>query len=137
MLYYSSRSEKETCTAAQAIVKGLASDGGLFIPSEIPAVSEDFIRELLSLDYKGRAVRILSLYLDEFTEEELRTMAGEAYGHDFNAEGKNAPVRIIDDTTAVMELYHGPTCAFKDMALQIMPRLLVSSLRKTGEQREV
>lgn len=137
MLYYSSRSEKETCSAAQAIVKGLASDGGLFMPAEIPSVSQDFIQELLSLEYKERAVRILSLYLDEFTADELRNMAGEAYGPTFNEMGKNAPVRVLDDNTAVMELYHGPTCAFKDMALQIMPRLLVSSLRKTGEEREV
>ena len=137
MRYYSSRSKNESCTAAQAIVKGLASDGGLFIPAEIPAVDAEFIRALLPMNYKERAVEILSLYLDEFSREELSAMAEAAYGESFNAEGKNAPVRILNENTAVMELYHGPTCAFKDMALQIMPRLLVSSLRKTGEKREV
>lgn len=136
MKYVSTREGKTGVTASQAIVQGLAPDGGLFVPTEIPSVNEDFIREMCALDYRARAVKILGLFLEEFPEEELAAIAAASYGNNFDAPAI-APLQELDDRTAVLELWHGPTSAFKDMALQIMPRLLTASLRKNGEERTV
>jgi len=137
MKYCSTRDGAGRVTASQAIVQGLAPDGGLFVPESLPRLGADALRELGSLDYHGRALRILKAFLDEFTESELRTYVEAAYGGQFNAGGAPAPLRVLEEGTAVLELFHGPTCAFKDMALQLMPRLLVASLRKCGENKQV
>ncbi len=121
-------------SASQAIVQGLAPDGGLYVPTEIPRIDADFLRALCGMDYKSRAVEVLGLFLDEFSRDELIALTDASYGENFDAP-EIAPLRVLDRDTAVLELWHGPTCAFKDMALQIMPRLLVSSLRKNGEER--
>ncbi len=136
MKYVSTREGKNGITASQAIIRGLAPDGGLYVPTEIPRVDEGFLRELCDLDYRARAVKILGLFLEEFSEDELRTITAAAYGGNFD-DAAVAPLRELDEKTAVLELWHGPTSAFKDMALQIMPRLLVSSLGKNGEHRTV
>ena len=136
MKYFSTRNEKLRVSAAEAIATGLAPDGGLFVPESIPTVSGEELRALLSMDYRARAVNIMSRFLDEFTAEELRGIVDAAYGDNFD-DPAVAPLRKLDDTTAYLELWHGPTCAFKDMALQILPLLLTASLRKTGENRGV
>ena len=136
MKYYSTRDKSKTVTAAQAIAQGLASDGGLFLPESIPSVSIDDISEMCSMDYRSRAVYIMAKYLDEFSEQELKGFVSEAYADNYDDE-KIAPTRFLDDNTGVLELFHGPTCAFKDMALQMLPRLLTASLKKLGEKREV
>jgi len=137
MKYFSSRDASKKVTASQAMVAGLAPDGGLFVPETLPQVDAELLRTLCTEDYVSRAVRIMGLYLDEFSVDELRGHAAAAYGPSFNTDGLNAPLRTLDDKTGILELFHGPTCAFKDMALQIMPRLLVSSLRKCGEEKQV
>ncbi len=120
MNYISTRGCSEKKTAAQVIKQGLAEDGGLFVPESIPTVSSDFIKKLASEDYAHR--------------DELLASASEAYKE--TSFGKYAaPVKSLDGTHKVLELWHGPTCAFKDMALQIMPRLLSVALKKTGENR--
>ena len=134
MKYISTREGKTKISASQAIIRGLAPDGGLYVPETIPKVDMSFIRSLAKMDYRGRAVKILGLYLEEFSEDELREIVNASYGDNFDCP-EAAKLRMIDPLTGCLELWHGPTCAFKDMALQIMPRLLVASLRKNGEQR--
>lgn len=116
-----------------AIKKGIAPDGGLYMPETIPTISEDMLRELCNLSYSERAAKIMSLFLTDYTYEELLSDCKEAYGDNF--DGYAAPVVSVGDRARVLELWHGPTCAFKDMALQIMPRLLSRALVKTGEER--
>ncbi len=136
MKYYSTRDKGNVVTAAQAIVQGLASDGGLFVPVSIPSVTAAELEKLLKLDYRERAVSIMGKYLEEFSEDELRGFVREAYAENYDC-AEIAPTRFLNDNTAVLELWHGPTCAFKDMALQMLPRLLTASLKKTGETRKV
>jgi len=136
MKYYSTRDKSNIVTAAQAIVQGLASDGGLFVPLTIPTVPVSEIEKLLKMDYRERAVTIMSKYLGEFSETELRGFVRDAYADNYDS-AEIAPTRFLNDNTAVLELWHGPTCAFKDMALQMLPRLLTASLKKTGETRKV
>ena len=136
MKYVSTREGKTGVTASQAIVRGLAPDGGLFVPDVIPQIDGTFLRELCQMDYRARAVAILRLFLEEFAGEELESIAAASYAGNFD-HAAVAPLRCLDGSTAVLELWHGPTSAFKDMALQIMPRLLTASLRKNGEERTV
>ena len=136
MRYVSTREGRTAVTASQAIIRGIAPDGGLYVPEIIPTVGEDFIRSLCRMDYRARAVAVLGLYLDEFSKEELQDIAAASYGDNFD-DPAVAPLHALDGDTACLELWHGPTSAFKDMALQIMPRLLTASLRKNGEQRTV
>lgn len=136
MNYFSTRSGANASpkTSAQAIKQGLAQDGGLFMPESIPQIDMDFIKSLCGLSYHERAAKILSLFLTDYTYEELLDCADKAYNYTF--DGFAAPVSmLIGDDLRVLELWHGPTCAFKDMALQIMPRLLSLALKKTEEKR--
>ena len=134
MRYVSTRQASEAVSASQAIIRGIAPDGGLYVPESIPAVDTAFLRALCDMDYRDRAAAVLGLYLEEFTAEELRAITAVGYGDNFD-DPHAAPLHQLDGDTAVLELWHGPTCAFKDMALQVMPRLLTASLRKNGEQR--
>ncbi len=137
MNYYSTRDteRKQAKTSAEVIKQGIADDGGLFMPESIPSISLDYIKELCSKPYTERAAEILSLYLTDYTKEELLSAAAASYS-DEKFPGGAAPVSALGDTLRVLELWHGPTCAFKDMALQIMPRLLSMALGKTGEKRQ-
>jgi len=136
MKYYSTRNKNNAVSAAAAIVQGLASDGGLFVPESIPTVTLTEIGELCKADYRERAVAIMGKYLEEFTQDELRGFVREAYADNYDC-AEIAPTRFVNKYTAVLELWHGPTCAFKDMALQMLPRLLTASLQKLGETRKV
>lgn len=121
-------------SSAFAIKQGLAPDGGLYVPEYIPTVGEDFVTSLLGLSYPEKAAEILSLFLDDFSKEELLEYSKAAYiNNTFPAEV--APLSEVTDKISVLELWHGPTAAFKDFALSIMPRLLTASLRKLGESR--
>ena len=136
MKYISTRgASSEGVTSAYAIKSGIASDGGLFMPSEIPAITQEEIKELLPLSYPERAARVLGKFLTDYTADELIEDAEGAY-KDTSFVPSPAPVRQFNDKTHILELWHGPTCAFKDMALQIMPRLFVRALRKCGEKRD-
>ena len=136
MKYQSTRGYDEEISSAEAIVRGIAKDGGLFIPEEMPRVTKDFIRALASLPYIERAQRVLSLFLTDFTGRELEDCVKAAYGgNKFDTE-KIAPTVSLDANTAVLELWHGPTAAFKDMALQLLPRLLTTAQNKIGETKD-
>lgn len=135
-MYNSTRDKSCRVSAAHAIVHGLAPDGGLFVPEELPKLSLAQIEALSKTDYRGRAEELLSLFLDEFDRAEIKRIVSAAYGDNFD-DAAVAPLHIIDGKTAVLELWHGPTCAFKDMALQILPHLLTASLKKCGETKKV
>ncbi len=135
MKYQSTRNTGLSLSAAEAIMQGLSHDGGLFVPESLPVLTEEMIGKLAALPYAERAAVIMKLYLDDFSEAELRTFTQRAYGN-FDAAGA-APVRRLDPETSFMELWHGPTCAFKDIALQILPYLLTASMKKTGEPKKV
>ena len=124
-------------TASQAILRGLAPDGGLYVPAMFPPVTPKQIASLAGMSYQQRAVAILKLYLEDFSLPELENAVSQAYAPDKFDDPAIAPVRRLDDNTAVMELFHGPTLAFKDMALQLLPHLTTLSARKNGEEREV
>ena len=119
---------------AFAIKQGLAPDGGLYVPEYIPTVDKDFISSLIELSYPEKAEKILSLFLDDFSSEELLEYANAAYANG-NFPAEVAPLTSLSNDLSVLELWHGPTAAFKDFALCIMPHLLTASLRKLGETR--
>ncbi|OGO92345.1 MAG: threonine synthase [Clostridiales bacterium GWF2_38_85] len=117
-------------SSAEVIIKGIADDGGLFVPTEIPKIDNDFITSLCKMDYPHRAAEILKLYLTDFSYDELLKACTESYASEkFGTEP--ASVKKVGDNN-ILELWHGPTKAFKDMALQLLPRLLSLSLGKTG-----
>ena len=133
MKYYSTRDSKQTkFDSAQVIKQGLANDGGLFVPDEIPSITEEEINKLCGMSYPERAAYILSKFLTDYTYEELLSDCEGAYAKESFPEGA-APLKKVTDNIFSLELWHGPTAAFKDMALQIMPRLLSRALVKTGE----
>lgn len=136
MKYFSTRNSEYKVSAAEAIVRGLAPDGGLFVPESIPLMDAEEISSLCKMDYRGRAAHIIAKYMEEFDPKEIEGFVTAAYGENFDNE-QIAPLHFLNDDTAVLELWHGPTCAFKDMALQILPHLLTASLKKCGEERTV
>ena len=112
----------ETVTGAKAIVQGLSANGGLFVPEKFPSVSKAELEEMLGMSYPERATKILMKYLDEYDEEGLLAACEAAYA---KFEGTDpAPVVRLDEGVYILELFHGPTCAFKDMALTVLPYLL-------------
>ncbi len=121
-------------TAAEVIKQGLANDGGLFVPESIPALTKREIEAMCAMDYPTRAATVLGKFLTDYTAEELLADCKAAYAPT-SFVGGAAPLHKLNDSLHVMELWHGPTAAFKDMALQIMPRLLSRALVKTGEER--
>lgn len=136
-MYLSTRGQVEQLTAAQAIAQGIAPDGGLFVPETIPCVDETFIAGLSSLSYEERAVAILQLFLTDYTDAELKSCVVGAYGGGKFSSPAVAPVVKVGEGMFALELWHGPTSAFKDMALQLLPRLLSCALRKIGEQAQI
>lgn len=135
MFYTGTRSHStHTVSAAEAIKEGLSPDGGLYMPTELPVLTLAEIGVLLTKSYASRAAYILGKYLSDYSTEELREDCSGAYS-EAKFPGGAAPVRRLNDETYILELWHGPTAAFKDMALQIMPRLLSRALVKTGEKR--
>lgn len=134
MKYVSTRGQSDSVTAAEAILRGIAPDGGLYCPESIPAIGADFIAKLCNMDYNRRAAAVLSLFMEDFSEEQLLTEATAAYST-FDEYGV-APLAKLGDQCSIMELWHGPTCAFKDVALQMLPRLLRMSKEQLGVDEE-
>ncbi len=136
MQYVSTRNAALKISAAEAIARGLSPDGGLFVPETLPKVSADMLRSLGCMDYPQRAAAIMGLFLEDYSAEELKEYTEAAYSAE-RFGSQPAPLHQVDDATAYLELWHGPTCAFKDMALQVMPHLLRAALVKTGEKKQV
>lgn len=136
MKYKSTRGEGTEINSAEAIIRGLAADGGLFVPDSLPKIDNDFIKNLIPLSYEQRAYSILKLFLTDYTDEEIENCVQKAYGNNKFDDKKRAPVTVFDDC-GVLELWHGPTSAFKDMALQLLPQLMSTALAKTGEKDDI
>ena len=133
MKYISTRGGIETLSSAQAIKKGIADNGGLFVPDHIPLLTDSLFDRLTKMTYAERAAEILSLFLTDYDKNALLVDCEKAYA---SFEGDQpAPTVKFGEGKYMLELFHGPTCAFKDMALQIMPRLLSRALKMTGERR--
>ncbi len=137
MFYTSTRDNSVRVTASKAITDGISPDGGLYIPVEIPKLSADEIKALCSADYKERAKKVLGLYLTDFTKEELDYCVEGAYKEGKFSAPEVAPVVKLHDNVSILELFKGPTCAFKDMALQILPYLLTVSAKKNLKDKEI
>ncbi|MCI9262993.1 MAG: threonine synthase [Oscillospiraceae bacterium] len=135
MYYVSTRDRLQKATVSGAIAYGLAPDGGLYTPEAIPSLAGNALESLKNMTYQQRAVYIMNMYLDGYSSSELTGFCAKAYGGGKFDDPAVAPVRTLDRNTHVLELWHGPTCAFKDMALQMLPHLLTSALRKEGETK--
>ena len=135
MKYYSTRDKNVSLSAAEAVKMGLSRDGGLLTPTRIPQIDRAFLERLIPMEYAQRAAKVMALYLTDYSEEELLTFSRNAYGPAQFDDPIAAPVRKVEDGLYCLELWHGPTSAFKDMALQMLPQLLSAALRKTGEKR--
>ena len=139
MLYNSTENKSEVVSASQAIAQGISKDGGLFVPQELPKYDIDTIKELLALDYKGIAVKVFSDFLTDFTADEIKDCVDKAYTAEKFGSDNPAPIvlkKYNGNDANILELWHGPTCAFKDMALQILPHLLTKSLKKTNDGKD-
>ncbi len=139
MKYNSTRDKSTVVSAAQAIAQGISVEGGLFVPQELPSYDESDLRAMLETDYRGRAKKIMGDFLSDFSAEEISDSVDAAYtAEKFGAENP-APISYIESgekKMALLELWHGPTCAFKDMALQILPHLLTRSMKKTCDGKQ-
>lgn len=134
-MYYISTRGGERVTGAQAVVQGLAKDGGLFVPEVFPAVSAEELESMLGMDYAERAALVLGKYFDEYDKEGLLAALKAAYSR-FD-EGDAAPLVKVENGMYMLELFHGPTCAFKDMALTVLPYLLRKGCDILGIEEEV
>ncbi len=137
MQYHSTRDKSISVSAAEAIKKGLSEEGGLFVPDSFPEVTLEEIQALAHKSYVERAKFILGKYLTDFTEEELDKCVTSAYTKEKFETDAVAPLYKLNDSTYFLELWHGPTCAFKDMALQILPHFMTVAMKKTNEDKEI
>ncbi len=136
MQYISTRGKTEPVSGARAIVSGIAPDGGLYVPSSIPTLSYERIIQMQSLPYADLAAAVLSPYLPEYTDRELAEYTHQAYSIERFSHPDVCPLMDLGDKVHALELWHGPTAAFKDMALQILPHLLTAARSKCGEEKE-
>ena len=139
MKYISTRGYEEKFTAQEAIIKGIAPDGGLFVPESIPQLTEDDIEQMKTMSFCEISARVLSKYLDDFSEDELLGYTRQAYSEEKWGENPIPLVQLnsYNEREYILELWHGPTCAFKDVALQLLPHLMTASMKKTGESRKI
>ena len=137
MNYYSTRDKNNICTASQAILGGLAADGGLYLPAQIPTFSKEELENLCGADYREVAFQVLSRYLTDFSSREILDCIAGAYSQEkFDTD---SPVELskLGDKLYALELWHGPTCAFKDMALQMLPYLMRTAANHCMEDRKI
>ena len=139
MRYISTRGNGGTYTAAEAILTGIAPDGGLFVPETIPQISADELDRMKDMPFYELSATVLAKYLDGFSFDELIEYTRAAYSED--KWGDN-PVPLVqlnayNDREYILELWHGPTCAFKDVALQLLPHLMTASVKKCGENKKI
>ena len=132
MKYNSTRNSTLSVDSAKAINDGISKDGGLFVPNEMPKLDKEFFVRLSKMNYIDRAGEVLRLFLTDFTDEEIKACTKGAYAGTFDNDCP-APLYRLNDNTSILELWHGPTCAFKDMALQILPYLLTTSSKKVAD----
>lgn len=137
MKYTSTRGDQNQIHAAEAIIAGLAPDGGLYLPVSLPEFTADDLKSMLQMTYPQRAALVLSRFLTDYSLDELEEYTTRAYSTEKFTSRTPAPVRTLTEHVSILELFHGPTCAFKDFALQMLPLLLTGALKKTGEKRTI
>ncbi|HHW61115.1 MAG TPA: threonine synthase, partial [Syntrophomonadaceae bacterium] len=137
MRYLSTRGDERLVSSARAITSGIAPDGGLYVPEQIPVINEEDWASLLTMSYQEQALYILGKYLSDFSIDQCQHCVQGAY-HTGNFDHADiAPLFNIRDHIYSLELWHGPTCAFKDMALQILPYLMTTSAAIIGESNDI
>ena len=137
MLYTSTRDKTLRVTSSEAITRGISADGGLFVPCDIPKLSLQDLQDMIPMSYIQRAKKILSLYLTDFTPEEIDACVSGAYREGKFDSPKVAPLHRLTDNVDILELFRGPTCAFKDMALQLLPYLLTTASKKAAPDKQI
>lgn len=137
MLYTSTRNSSVQVSSAAAISQGISSDGGLFVPVTIPVLTEEDMKSLDCYDYINRAFLILSKFLTDYSEKELYECVASAYQDDKFDNNDPAPLRKLSEGEYMLELWHGPTCAFKDVALQLLPHLLTVAVKKEHPGKKI
>lgn len=136
MNYVSTRDKSVKVSAATAIARGISVEGGLFVPDTFPKFNEKDFENLSKLDYKARAKFVLKHFLNDFTEQEVDYCVEGAYTGSFDNE-QPAPIALLGKNANILELWHGPTCAFKDLALQLLPYLLTTSAKKVAGGKKI
>lgn len=136
MKYVSTRDNYSRVNSAEAIKLGMVPEGGLFVPESIPIISNEQLRGMAGLGYREIARQILKLYLTDYSPEEIADCVDRAYNEANFDHPELAPLHKLSPGSYIMELWHGPTAAFKDMALQIMPYFLSRAIKKVGTQKE-
>ncbi len=134
IMYRSTRGDGSELTASEAILQGLAKDGGLYVPTAFPKLDKS-VSELAELDYQGVAYEVMKLFLTDYTETELKGCIERAYDEKFDT-AEIAPL-VYADGAYYMELFHGATIAFKDMALSILPHLMTTAAKKNNRNEEI
>ena len=137
MFYNSTRSNQTKVSSAQAITQGISKEGGLFVPECLPKLDASVLNELAEKSYVERAEFILGKFLTDFTPDEIEHCARNAYNDTKFKSNQIAEISHLTEGTYMLELWHGPTCAFKDMALQILPYLLTTSAKKVAKDKEI
>ncbi len=137
MKYISTRDNQKSVTAAQAILQGISTDGGLFVPETMPQLDMAFLQSLCEKSYNERAVAVLKLFLTDYTEEQINTCVNRAYTAEKFDAADMVELAKISGEEYLLELWRGPTCAFKDMALQLLPQLLTTAVTITGSKDEI
>jgi threonine synthase len=137
MYYESTRGGLKSVLSAEAIKRGIAPDGGLFVPEEKISLTDSEISAMADMSYQERALYILKHFLTDYSDEEIADCVYSAYTDEKFDDKRIAPLVQLNENVNILELWHGPTCAFKDMALQILPHFLVKAVRKTGETSEI
>jgi len=135
MNYVSTRDISVNATAAKAIAQGISVEGGLFVPDTFPSLTKEDFLKLSKMDYKDKAKYVLKFFLNDFTDEEVEYCVNGAYTGSFDNE-QPAPISLLGKNANILELWHGPTCAFKDLALQLLPYLLTTSAKKVNNGKK-
>ena len=136
MFYKSTRGGESNISFSEAVKRGIAKDGGLFVPDSFPLYTTDDLNDMLSLDYTNLAKKVFSFFADDFSEEEITACVNAAYLSGRFPKEDPAPTVKLNDNTYILELFHGPTCAFKDMALQILPEFMKTGKAKLSDEKE-
>ncbi|MFW5961706.1 MAG: threonine synthase, partial [bacterium] len=137
MEYISTRGNYKAVSSAEAISLGMVPEGGLFVPEKIPGLSSEEIMKMKDKSYQELAVWIFNKFLSDFSREEITASVKAAYKDENFPPEQKTPLIKLDKNTYMLELWHGPTAAFKDMALQILPQLLVRSVKKLKVEKEI
>ena len=137
MQYQSTRDKSQQVSASQAILQGLSAEGGLFVPKQLPRLSEPQLERMVRQDYIQRAQEVLGSFLGDFSPSEIEACLKGAYDEKKFSGSQIAPLARLGENMYLLELWHGPTCAFKDMALQLLPRFMTAASQKSGDGKEI